>query len=148
MHIRSKRTVWTSTEEQRTVHTRRSPCLFQLSHFKPKVVVHRDRRIIMNWLGTSRKEGSELCPCYNLCCLVSSRLVLSSFVLSQYCVFQSCTVYTHTRARARAHTHTHTHTHYIRGSSVGKATGYELDDRGVGIRVPVEHNFFAAFVGC
>jgi hypothetical protein len=42
--------------------------------------------------------------------------------------------YTHTHTRARDHTlfgKEH-------GSAVGIATGYGLDDRGIGVRVPVE----------
>jgi hypothetical protein len=37
------------------------------------------------------------------------------------------------------HTHTHTHRYIYRSreSAVGIATGYGLDDRGVGFRVPV-----------
>jgi hypothetical protein len=36
------------------------------------------------------------------------------------------------------YTHTHTHTNGSRNSAVGIATAYELYDRRVGVRVPVE----------
>jgi hypothetical protein len=58
---------------------------------------------------------------------------------------------THTRTHARAYTRTHTHTLSLslslslcRDSVVGTATGYGLDHRGFGVRVPVGSKIFSS----